>query len=123
MGGFIREMYHRMKLHGRHFLYFLKWLAMAILVGLVTGLVGAAFSHGLTWVTGLRGADPGLVFGLPIGGLFIVWLYHISGRRDDKGTNMILEAVREEVFASILQGPIPTFTVKPSSRKIRSLIS
>lgn len=106
MRGFIREVNHRMKLHGRHLLYFLKWLAMAILVGLVTGLVGTAFSHGLTWVTQLRGTHPWLLLGLPIGGLFIVWLYHISGRRDDKGTNMILEAVREEETVPVRVTPL-----------------
>ena len=80
----------------RHLYYFMKWMVLATVVGLITGLVGSAFAHGLTFVTDLRAQYPQLILGLPFGGLLIVWLYHISHRDHDKGTNMVLAAVREQ---------------------------
>lgn len=80
----------------RHLLYFIKWILLSAFVGLVTGLVGAAFSYGLNYVTQQRTQYPQLILGLPVGGLLIVWLYHISHRDHDKGTNMVLEAVQEQ---------------------------
>ena len=90
----------RLKMRGqmalRPLLYFIKWFLLAVVTGVVTGLVGAAFAKGLTFVTGLREQNPWLILGLPAGGLLIIWLYHISHRDHDKGTNMVLEAVREQ---------------------------
>jgi len=79
-----------------HLYYFAKWLVLAVMVGLITGLVGSAFWHCLMQVTRLRTQYPQLILGLPLGGLLIVWLYHICGRDQDKGTNMVLSAVREQ---------------------------
>lgn len=83
-------------MHTTHMIYFVKWLVLSVFVGIVTGLVGSLFSHCLTQVTQLRTLYPQLLLGLPVGGLLIVWLYHVSGRDHDKGTNMVLSAVREE---------------------------
>ncbi len=85
-----------LKVPVRHLYYFIKWLVLATIVGLITGLVGSAFAHGLTFVTDLRSEYPQLILGLPFGGLLIVWLYHVSHRDHDKGTNMVLAAVREQ---------------------------
>ena len=76
--------------------YFVKWLVLATIVGLITGVVGSAFAHGLTYVTQLRTANPQLILAMPVGGLLIVWLYQVSKRGHDKGTNMVLAAVREQ---------------------------
>ena len=85
-----------LKVPARHLYYFIKWTVLATIVGVITGLVGSAFAHGLTFVTVLRGQYPLLILGLPIGGVLIVWLYHVSHRDHDKGTNMVLAAVREQ---------------------------
>ena len=58
----------------RPLLYFIKWLSLAVVTGVLTGLVGSAFFHGLTFVTGLREQNPWLLLGLPVGGLLIIWL-------------------------------------------------
>ncbi len=90
----------RLKKSGQMFfgplLYFIKWLLLAVVTGILTGLVGSVFARGLTFVTGLREQNPWLILGLPVGGLLIIWLYHVSHRDYDKGTNMVLEAVREQ---------------------------
>jgi len=86
----------RLKVHSRHLFYFFKWLLLAVLTGGVTGCVGTAFWHCLTFATQVRTEYPVLLLGLPVGGLFIVWIYHICGRDNDRGTNMVLSAVREQ---------------------------
>ena len=85
-----------LEIPARHLYYFLKWLVLSVMVGLITGLVGSAFWHCLARVTEIRTQFPQLVLGLPAGGLLMVWLYHISRRDHDKGTNMVLAAVREQ---------------------------
>jgi len=90
----------------RPLLYFIKWLVLAVVTGLLTGIVGSGFAHGLTFVTGLREQYPQLLLGLPAGGLLIVWLYHISHRDHDKGTNMVLSAVREQDTIPVRTTPL-----------------
>ncbi len=79
-----------------HMKQFFMWVLMGILVGAVTGVVGTIFYYGLDFATVFREEHPQIIYGLPLGGLFIVWLYRITGRENDKGTNMVLSAVREE---------------------------
>ena len=79
-----------------HMKQFVMWVLLGILVGAVTGAVGTLFYYGLDFATVVRQEHPQLIWGLPLGGLFIVWLYRITGRENDGGTNMVLSAVREE---------------------------
>ena len=57
------------------------------------GAFSSAFSFCLKKVTTLRGQYPFLLYFLPIGGVVIVFLYHLCGVRQDKGTNIIMTAV------------------------------
>jgi len=92
----IAKVKERLRIHGCHMLYFLKWMLLAVLVGSLTGCIGSAFFHCLKRATQLRTAYPQMLLGLPVGGFLIVWLYHVCGRDNDKGTNVVLAAVREE---------------------------
>ena len=62
----------------------LKLVIFPILVGIIAGLCGTAFYFGMFHVTLLRGQNPWLIFLLPVGGLAIVFLYHIL--HDEKDT-------------------------------------
>ena len=53
---------------------FVKWVVLALVVGVIMGLVGTAFHYGLDWAAGLREARPWLLFFLPAAGLVIVFL-------------------------------------------------
>ena len=81
---------------GLHMKQYFTWVILGTLVGILTGVVGTAFYYCLDAATVFRQAHPWLILGLPLGGLLIVWLYRISGRENDKGTNMVISAVREE---------------------------
>lgn len=71
----------------------LKWVLLAIIVGIVVGLVGTAFYHCFDWVTRLRTENPWLIFLLPAAGLGIVWAYRRHNGEEELNTNLILSAV------------------------------
>lgn len=73
----------------------IRWMLMAVLTGLVVGAFSSVFSVCLKKVTELRTIHPVLLFGLPVGGVIIVFLYHLCGVEKDKGTNVLLTAVHE----------------------------
>ncbi len=70
-----------------------KWVVFSILVGIVVGLCGTAFSVGLAKVTSLRLQHPWLIYLLPLGGLVIVGLYHLLKDDNDTGTNLVISAI------------------------------
>lgn len=70
-----------------------KWLVLAVLVGVPCGLVGTAFHLSVDFVTELRGEYPWLLFGMPLAGLAIVALYKAT-QSVGVGTNDIIEAVQ-----------------------------
>lgn len=71
----------------------LKWIAFSIIVGMIVGLVATAFYYGMGFVTDIRLSHPWVIFFLPIGGLFIVFSYHILKYENDEGTNLVLSAI------------------------------
>ena len=90
------RIYKEIKKHSTRFLHFLKWIVASGVIGIVVGLVGTAFAHGMEWVTEVRHEHPMIVLGLPAAGLLIVFLYRIARRENDYGTNSVLAAVRSE---------------------------
>lgn len=75
-------------------LIFLKWIAFACFIGLLLGGIGALFLYAIQYVTVLRTQWPWLLWLLPPVGILIVLLYKSAGMGDDKGTNLMLVAVR-----------------------------
>ena len=55
-------------------LAFLKWIVLALLVGVVGGVVGSLFHISLDKVTEMRMEFDFLLYFLPLGGLFIAWM-------------------------------------------------
>lgn len=84
----------------------LRWSALAVAVGVLVGLVGAAFSHVLAWAALTRQARPWLVYALPLGGVVIVGLYRLCRREDDLGANDVLLAVREGGSLPLVTAPL-----------------
>ena len=73
--------------------HFVKWNVLAIFTGVVIGVISSAFGHALSTVTGWRNEYPWLLFGLPIAGVIIIFLYKKFGK-DDGGTNQVFSTVR-----------------------------
>ncbi len=87
-------------------LWFIKWVVVSGVIGVVVGLTGTAFSYGMKIVTDFRMDYPQVILGLPFAGLVIVLLYHLAHRDRDKGTNSVLSAIRSEEELSIVMAPL-----------------
>lgn len=71
-----------------------KWLVAGCAIGLIVGAISAVFGHTLLFVNDLREQYPMIVWGLPLGGLLIVFLYRFCKDADDKGTNTIVASIQ-----------------------------
>lgn len=69
----------------------LKWIAICLIVGILSGSASALFLISLNWVTDFRESHLWIIWFLPIGGLLIGLLYHYYGKEVVKGNNLILE--------------------------------
>lgn len=82
-------------IRGAQFLGFVRWLLLSCGTGLLVGLVAVAFHHGISLATQLRFAHPAVLLLLPVIGAAIVLLYRVCGMERDRGTNLVLVAVRQ----------------------------
>jgi H+/Cl- antiporter ClcA len=96
------------KLHHpeKYFVTLFKWGLLGTAVGILGGLLGAAFHHVLHFVTHLRLEHMALVLLLPVGGLLTVGWYRLLTLKRNRGTNEIIEAVLdgEELKPQIAPG-------------------
>ena len=72
-----------------------RWLILSCGAGVLIGLVGIAFHYGIHAVTQLRLTHPYFLLLLPVAGALIVLLYRACGMERDRGTNLVLVAVRQ----------------------------
>lgn len=72
----------------------IKWGIIAFLTGALTGVIASIFSYAVSWATAYREAHYWVLFGLPLGGIFIVWMYKMAGEEKNTGTNMVLSVIR-----------------------------
>jgi H+/Cl- antiporter ClcA len=72
-----------------------RWIALAGLVGVVSGVASAALLRALRWATDTRADHPWLLALLPVGGLAVGLLYHYLGGRADEGNNLVLDEIHE----------------------------
>lgn len=83
------------------FINFLKWIIVGLSIGVVVGLVGGAFHLSLSFVTDFRITHWWIILFLPVAGLLIILFYKSLGMYNDKGTNLVLLAVRNNESMSI----------------------
>ncbi len=72
------------------------WIIIGSVIGSAVGLTGVGFHYSIDYLAGFRSENKWIIFLLPLGGLFIVWLYSKAGMSKDKGTNAVILAVRED---------------------------
>ena len=92
------------------YLVFVKWLLYSCLIGIVVGGVAISFHYGIDWATQLRGAHPNAIFFLPLGGVAIVLFYRACHMEKDRGTNLVLVAVREAEPLKLRTTPLIYFS-------------
>ena len=96
----------RVRGHIEEGISFLKWLLYACSIGVLVGVVGVAFYYGIDWAAQLRGEVPRVVWLLPAGGVSIVLIYRICHMERDRGTNLVLVAVREAEPMKLRTAPL-----------------
>lgn len=72
-----------------------RWVALAVLIGSLSGLLSAAFIRSLDWATDTRTSHTWLIYTLPLCGLIVGLMYHYLGRGLDRGSNLIIEEIHE----------------------------
>lgn len=82
-----------------------KWCVISVLMGVVGGLIGTAFHYALQFVTGVRQSNAWLIFLLPVGGLLIIELYRLFRLGSNRGTDEVIDSIREDKPLSPLIAP------------------
>lgn len=90
--------------------YFIKWSALALVIGSVAGAAGTIFSMGVSWAAGFRLSHPSMLFFLPVSGLLIVWMYHSFHEEGNRGTNMVIDAISSNERVTPATGPLIFFS-------------
>jgi H+/Cl- antiporter ClcA len=74
-------------------LHVARWVAFAIVVGVISGLLSAAFIESLTWSTNTRVDKSWFIWTLPIAGLIVGASYHYLGRGLERGSNLLIDEI------------------------------
>ena len=85
---------------------FLKWLVFATLMGIIGGVIGAAFHKCLEIVTETRESNLWLILLLPIAGLLITLLYQPFRNKGKLNTNRVLDAVETDERVPFTLSPL-----------------
>ncbi len=84
----------------------IKWLAIASGIGLLVGGVASVFSHALIAVNNFRAAHPWIIWGLPAGGLAIVFLYRFFKNPGKHGTDIIISSIQSTTNIPVSMAPL-----------------
>ncbi|MCH4032898.1 MAG: chloride channel protein [Lachnospiraceae bacterium] len=87
------QLKQRLATTGSRWWFVLRWVAFALVCGVVLGLVGGAFAKLIDLAGDVRTAHPAFLLLLPVGALLIHGFYKAI-RADDTGTNLILSSVQ-----------------------------
>lgn len=74
---------------------FLKWLVIGTIAGIVVGLTGTLFYYCSSAAEFFREQHSWIIFLLPLAGAAIAYFYKALNYSHDKGTNLVLLAVRD----------------------------
>lgn len=80
---------------------FIKWLVIGICMGILLGLLGSLFHHLSGEAERIRGNHQWLIYLLPLAGAAIAIFYDALNYSHDKGTNLVLLAVRDNKIMGI----------------------
>ena len=84
---------------------FFKWIALAVLTGLVVGGASSIFAGCIKWVTEYRNNNIWVFMLLPIVGVAIVFMYQIIDPHDG-GTNQVLSTIRSRRDVPLKAAPL-----------------
>lgn len=74
---------------------YFRMIVLSAACGGLAGLSSWLFLVSLKWVTELRLSNPIIIWGLPLAGLFIGWIYHRFGYEANRGNNLIIDEIHD----------------------------
>lgn len=86
--------------------YILKWGFISTIVGVLGGVVGGIFGHGIQLAAASFQRSGWLLYLLPLSGVAIVWLYQTFHQEKNRGTNMVFEVVSSDGKLALCTGPL-----------------
>ena len=87
-------------------LYLLNWSFFALLTGSVGGVLGGLFAMAVRKAASLFAGTDWLLYLLPLFGVLIVFLYHITHEEKNRGTNMVLSSISAGEKVTVPTGPL-----------------
>jgi H+/Cl- antiporter ClcA len=75
--------------------YVAKWSTLAVLVAGLAGSASALFLFALDWATQTRDANRWLIWGLPLAGFSVGWLYLTFGQHVEAGNNLLIDEIHD----------------------------
>lgn len=106
MGKVKSKVLHKTKRVWQYIFSFLKWVFIALITGAIGGGIGGLFRFCVDIATNVRHAHEYLILFLPLGGLFIVFLYHITKLSENADTNLVIKSIRSDERVPMLLAPV-----------------
>ena len=95
-----RDIFNRLKSRGadikKYVGAFIKWILLAVPLGIICGAVGVGLYYAVSWATAFRGDNPWLIYLLPVAGLAIIGLYKLLKMPKDRGTNLVISSIQTD---------------------------
>ena len=73
--------------------FFFRWTIIAGIMGILCGLVGSAFGHGVHFAQVFFSEHDFMLYLMPVSGILIVIVHKVFKQVGNKGTNLILESI------------------------------
>ena len=90
---FKEKFLHKMDHNGHRAMSVVGWTLAAIFIGITVGLFATGFGLSMRYVIGFREAHKWLIFLLPVGAVFITFMYKQILKEKDSGTNTVIAAI------------------------------
>jgi H+/Cl- antiporter ClcA len=78
-----------------HLRHWVRWLLLSTGVAVLAGSASALFLHALHWASHTHQQHPWWLFGLPIAGFAVSWLYDHFGGRAEGGNNLLIDEIHQ----------------------------
>ena len=85
---------------------FFKWVLLGLLIGIMGGLIGTAFHVCVDKVTEIRQLNSFIIYFLPVGALFIVFIYKLFKKSGNIDTNRVIESIRKDKDVPLIMVPL-----------------